>query len=260
MKPEIKSLPFEDYLNIDAISNSYLSRFAITPAHAAIPVVETPAMAFGTAFHVCILEPETFANKCAVAPAGDRRTKAGKTAYAEFVSESLGKTIISADSFEAIQRMGEAINNHPMARALLKKGIAEQSVFWVDDETGLACKARPDWLTGSTIVDLKKTKDASELGFSRSIVNFRYYQQAAFYLTGLAEVSDTEYEEFFFIAVNDQPPYEIGVYSLSQDFLEYGYYECRRLLRRVKLHSELGLYPNYKSAGVVEIAKPGYLV
>lgn len=260
MNPGIYSdLPFDEYLKVDATSNSYLSRLAITPAHMLVPVTETPAMAFGTAFHTYVLEQNKFGQTYAVTPSVDRRTKAGKATYDEFTAKNAGKTIICADDLEAIQHMDEAIRKHPEARLLFKEGIAEQSVFWKDTATGLMCKARPDWLTGDTIVDLKKTRDASERGFQRSIVQYRYYQQVAMYLAGMDIVSDTEYDQFVFIAVCDQPPYEVGVYTLSQEFIEYGYYEFRRLLEKFKLHKELNLFPNYVSAGIVEINKPAWL-
>lgn len=259
MKNGIYGIPFDEYLETEGISNSYLSRFAVTPAHATIPMVETPSMAIGTAFHTCVLEPDQFDSRYAVLPALDRRTKAGKADFAEFQAENQGKVFIKPADFEAIQNMRVAILDHPAAKKLLQDGMAEQSVFWNDSATELQCKARPDWLTRNTVVDLKKTRDASERGFARSVVQYRYYQQAAMYLDGINQVSDTEYNEFVFIAVCDQEPYEIGVYSLSQEFLEFGYSEYRRLLDKVRLHQELNLFPNFNSAGVVEIKKPAYL-
>ena len=260
MKTGIHNILFDQYLALDRVSNSYLNRLSRVPAMAKIKTEATPAMTFGTAFHSFILEPDKFSNQVAVCPKCDKRTKVGKELCAEFTAESKGKVVIGIDEFETIQSMRESISRHPAASRLLSEGMAEQSVLFTDDETGIECKARPDWITAdNVVVDLKTTRDASEYDFLRSICQFRYFQQAAMYLDALNIVSDMEYTEFVFIAIETVIPFRVEVYSLDTEFLDFGWHEYHRLLRLEKKYRGLDFYPNYLNEGIVELCKPNYL-
>lgn len=259
METGIYDIPFKQYLDIDRVSCSYLKKLSVVPAMAKIETPETPAMSFGTAFHTYILEKDKFNDDIGVSQKIDKRTTKGKETYAKFAAENLGKTIISAEDFGLIQSMGLSVDRHPMASALLEKGVAEQSLMWTDDNTGIKCKARLDFKTPETIVDIKTTRDASEHGFLRSIVNFRYYQQAGMYLDAINIVSDEEYTDFVFIAVEGKPPFRVEVYSLSDEFLEYGYNEYKRLLLLEKDCREDNFYSHYQHSGRIELTKPRYL-
>ena len=48
------------------------------------------------------------------------------------------------------------------------------------------------------LVDFKKTQDASESGFTRSVYNYGYNLQSAFYLEGFSA------DRFFFVAVEER--------------------------------------------------------
>ena len=262
MEPGIYNIPFDQYLSLDRVSNSYLSRLSKVPAMAKIKTEATPAMTFGTAFHSFILEPDKFSHQVAVCPKCDRRTKAGKEVYADFTAESTGKVVISIDEFETIQSMRESISRHPAAARLLSGGIAEQSVlFNLESNNGtiIKCKARTDFLTpNGIVVDLKTTKDASQHSFLRSILNFKYYLQASFYMTGLSKISD-KYERFIFIAIEPNPPFRCEVYELSDEFLEYGYFKIKDLLELELKCRGYDFWPNYQNDDITIIEKPNYL-
>lgn len=259
MRLDRVKLSHEEYLKLPNISNSYLSRLALIPAMAKIKQAETEAMRIGTAFHTRILEPEKFEAGIAVMPKIDRRTKIGKAAYADFCNASAGKVILSADDAEHIESMAESVAGHPMASLLLHKGKAETSIMWKDKTTGLACKARPDWLTSDgIIVDLKKTRGAGQHSFLQSVLTFKYYIQAAFYIEGMSMV-DTGYDRFIFIAVEDKRPYRVECYELSQEFIEAGYYEIRSLMELELQCRDNNFWPNYQSSSVVELEKPRWM-
>jgi len=79
----------------DVVSNSYLQRLNQCPAAAKVPMIETPALTFGRAFHSFVLDgQESFERDFAVLSPMDRRTKEGKAAYALFCEKSGDKTII----------------------------------------------------------------------------------------------------------------------------------------------------------------------
>lgn len=210
------AMPAAQYHATDAVSASLLKQIQRSPAHAMAYLQQqqepTPAMLFGTAFHTCVLESERFDNEYAVFE-GDKRTKDGKATYERLVSE--GKTIISASDYATITAMASAIGDHPAASKLVRgDGQTEVSMFWDDEETGLACKCRTDIWLGRVIVDLKTTEDASPEGFSRSIQIYGYGIQAAHYLAGSGA------DAFLFVAVEKKAPFAVAVYELDPLSLE----------------------------------------
>ena len=192
-------------------------------------------MIFGSAFHTLVLEPELFDKEYIVesANAPKRPTETQRNAkkpsnqtlsaiafWDSFDAKAKGKTFISLEDLERLTIMKQRVLEHPAASAILNmSGVCEQSYQWKDEQTGEICKSRPDFHTddGSLIVDLKTTSDASELGFQKSVHNFRYHVQAAFYLRSIKK-ADT----FVFIAVESKPPYLVAVYNASPEMIAAG--------------------------------------
>lgn len=262
MNSIIENMPATEYHSItDRISNSYLSRLAICPAAARIPQVETQPMVFGKAFHSFVLDGlAAFARDVCILPELNRRTNQGKADYEAFQKANEGKAIISQEDLAAIMEMDKSVKSHPLAKNLIGTGTNEVSVFWNDSFSGLPCKARPDKVPGqNTLVDLKKTRGASAHSFQRSIIDFGYHRQAAFYLDGMRKATGENYDLFAFIAVEDSEPYRVEVYTLSQDFINYGRTEYQRLINIENNCRQKGEWPNYTSAEATEIELPKYI-
>jgi exodeoxyribonuclease VIII len=232
-----------DYHADPAVSASHLHAVAASPYHYwsrfinpdRPPSVQTAAMKLGSLTHCAVLEPDQLASRYGIAP--DRRTNAGKAAVAEM--EAAGIEAVTAPEMEQAMAMAASVRSHQAAAALLRDGKAEQS-FWFDDiATGLRCKCRPDWYTGSTIVDLKTTVDASPKGFAKSVAQWRYHVQQSHYLAG------TFAERFVFIAVEKFYPYAVGVYELDADAVQLGDYERRNNLQTIADCRAISEWPGY---------------
>jgi exodeoxyribonuclease VIII len=245
----------------DRISNSYLSRLNICPAAAKVPQKETGAMTFGRAFHSFILDGlAAFGRDVCILPELNRRANQGKADYEAFQKANTGKAIISQDDLTAIMAMDKSVKAHPLAKNLIGTGTNEVSVFWDDPFSGLPCKARPDKVPGqNTLVDLKKTRGASAHSFQRSVIDYGYHRQAALYLDGMRKVTGENYDLFAFICVEDSEPYRTEVYTLSQDFIEYGRVEYQRLINIESHCRQKGAWPNFTSAQATEIELPKYI-
>jgi hypothetical protein len=218
--------------NADYHADHYWSRF-LAPDRP--PSVQTAAMKLGSLTHCAVLEPDQLASRYGIAP--DRRTNAGKAAVAEM--EAAGIEAVTAPEMEQAMAMAASVRSHQAAAALLRDGKAEQS-FWFDDvATGLRCKCRPDWYTGSTIVDLKTTVDASPKGFAKSVAQWRYHVAQVHYLAG------TFAERFVFIAVEKFYPYAVGVYELDADAVQFGDYERRSNLQTIADCRAISEWPGY---------------
>jgi PDDEXK-like domain of unknown function (DUF3799) len=131
---------------------------------------------------------------------------------------------------------------HPVARRVLSQGEPELSAFGLVD--GVPCKARPDHWDArlGVTADLKTTADASPAGFAKSVANFRYHVQAAFYTDVMAAAGVTV-ESFLFIACERNPPFLVGVYVLDSEALEIGRAEYQRDLALYKECVESGSWP-----------------
>lgn len=105
------------YFSLDAISNSYIGQFLRCPAAVNVKTEQTPAMAFGSALHLYVLEgKKEFYNRYAVQyEKYDKRTKDGKAAAQAFEEANAGKQVISGDDFQKICGIYQSIMNHPTA-------------------------------------------------------------------------------------------------------------------------------------------------
>lgn len=223
---------------------AYWSRY-INPDR---PVVEpTAAMRLGSLVHCAVLEPEELSkrySRCA-----PRNTKAGKEQAADLAARGI-EAVTDADWSMAIA-MNNAVRTHPIAAELLATGKAEQSFWWNDSLTTLRCKCRPDWLSNTTVVDLKTTTDASPSGFARSVAAYRYHVQAAHYMSGLFGV-----ERFIFIAVEKTYPFAVGVYELDDAAMDEGHTLRHRDLHRIHTCRSSARWPGFTDDSITTLSLP----
>ena len=255
MKPGVyEGIPNAEYHCGPGISKSGLDLVHRSPMHyhavvtAANDRTPTAAQELGTAAHALILEPGVFADSYVLAPKFDRRTKEGKAASAEFDAENEGKICLQPEAWEQLHAMASAVHSHQAAHALLTScpGEAEKSVYWIDATTGVLCRCRPDWWRDDFIIpDLKTTEDASPEGFAKSMANYRYDVQAAFYMDGIQAATGKRPKSFVFIAVEKKPPYAVGVYVLDSESLELGRAQYQHDLRIFAECERTGEWPGY---------------
>lgn len=225
-----------DYAAIDAINFSTLKYMAQSPRHYLHALkhgtVETPSMGRGTAGHIAALEPERFALEYAIF---DGKRRAGK-AWDEFKADadSRGLRVLKeADLHEAFE-IRDAVRADAAASAYLSNGHAEVTVVWQDEETGLLCKGRVDFLRNDCVVsDLKISADVEPFMFGRSCARLQYHVQAAMYVDGLEAVTKQAHSHRI-IAVESKRPHDVIVYRLGEDVLGPGRDAYRSMLAKVK--------------------------
>jgi exodeoxyribonuclease VIII len=238
MQPGLYSgLSLADYHAAPGFSKSDLDLIARSPAHYRYGErEETPAMRLGAAVHAGVLEPETW--EARYTRANGRRPADTATA----------RTVLTAAEWETCQRIRDAVWNHPTCQDLLSEGIAEQSAWWLDPDTLLLCKCRPDWNRPGVLVDLKTAVDASHAGFARAVERYRYHVQAAYALDGWPSAGGGGLEQFLFIAVEKSPPFAIGLYELSPTTLRQGRHRYQQTLRTVEDCLTRQQWPGYDPA------------
>ena len=242
-----------DYHRHQAISKSKLDAARKSGKHLydmlyGPPRESTPAFEFGTVFHAAALPGEDFDSVAARMPDGIKKTtKEGKA----FVAEHAGKILLNNSDAYALDQMMLSMTQHPVAASLLKgdlPGKSEQSFFAVEPETGLETKCRPDFMLddgSNLIIDLKTTTDASPKGFQKSLVNFRYYVQAAWYLDVVEMSTGKRPDGFLFIAVEKQRPFSTGVYVADEEMIKLGREHAMEDLRKIAEWKSADNYPGY---------------
>lgn len=233
----------------------------------------TADMLYGTAMHTAYLEPERYA-ETAYTPMTEppKPTKAKPNPEEGFEPKPLladkchwpthkaaqdahpGKLILHAGWAERIETMKQRLDAHPRANALFNEieGENELTLVWrlkvkyKGEVVEVACKARIDrYLPSFTptpdhakpvsgIVDLKTAGSIDPHKFERSIWDWGYHRQAAWYLLGAMEhgLIPRELHDFSYqiAAVEKSPPYPVTVFPLAPAAIQQGVSECRRAI------------------------------
>jgi hypothetical protein len=143
-----------------------------------------------------------------------------------------------------VNDMADALTHHPFAAGLLEHGQPEVSAYAVDPATGILLRGRFDWLGEWIISDYKTAKDASPEGFARSVANYGYHMQAAWYLD-LCELNGEPREAFAFVVQEKAEPYMVAVYDLDDTALEIGARRNRRALDLYRQCLDEDRWPGY---------------
>jgi len=194
---------------------------------------ETPAMRVGTAFHTLILEPDKFDNEYVCGPDCDRRTSAGKKAWADAENSNEKKHLLTINDWDMIHNMKESIENSRLASHLLNPnyGLAEETMMWNDSELGTLMKGRSDFRNTKEkiVIDLKSTMDATPDKLERDLwsTDLRYHVQAAIYTDGARAILEDDSWEFYFIFVEKKAPFTVQTVHLPQKSIDIGRIQYR---------------------------------
>jgi hypothetical protein len=170
------------------------------------------------------------------------QTKAAKDEREQ--CRTTGRIPLLRKDFDAVGRMADAVKSHPLAGAILTDGKPEQSVYWIDEPTGVTCRARVDWLRAGHIVDLKTAADGSPDGFGKAAGNFAYHLSAAHYRAGIHAVTG-EWLPFVLVVVEKDAPHFVSVHQFDDEFLDIG---AARMRQAIELFAECessGVWPAY---------------
>lgn len=245
-----------DYDVIDAVNYSTLKELARSPKHYAHrlkhPRAGTPSMFRGSAAHTAILEPEEFERRYVVF---DGKRRAGK-AWEAFEKENNARTILKEDEYAQAMAFRDAVRGDPVAQPYLVGGDREVTLVWVDPETGVLCKGRPDYVTrDGVIVDVKTTKDASPFWFSRDVAKYQYHVQAAYYGDGYELITKRE-PRHVIIAVEAAEPRDVAVYRMSDPVIGPGRDAYRRWLKTLVECRQERRWPGYGNGFELELMLP----
>jgi hypothetical protein len=182
------------------------------------PAKPTAAMEFGTMFHALVLEPHVFAERYALAPQVDRRTKEGKAAAEQWQADNVGKTPVTGDDWDRVHAMARAVERSG-AGDLMTGGVMEQPILWERD--GAQLKAKIDCLTERVIIDLKSTSVEDEESLQRAAWQHGYHISAAAYIEAAKVATGNDLGKVF-VFVHSTAPHDVIVLEASDEFIARG--------------------------------------
>jgi exodeoxyribonuclease VIII len=242
-------LSFADYKKIEAVNWTTLKEMRRSPLHYKHRLenerADSDTLAVGRATHTAILEPDLFPIQFAVYD-GIRRGKE----WEQFKGAHAKQTIIKRADYDRCLAMRDAVRAHPLAAPYLAHGLAEQSITWTDKGTGIKCKARLDFVSDSrpAILDLKTSATIDAARFGAIAARLGYHDQAAFYSDGFDAVH-RQTLPFILIAVENEPPYDVGAFVVETDEALYlGQREYHELLERVAECRSVDCWPGQYGA------------
>lgn len=204
---------------------------------------ETPSI--GTLAHLAILEPERFKEKYVVMPQFTGLTKDGKESAqskearekkaAWLASLPPDAVVVTEDQLERLTGMVEAVLEHETARKIIETSRPEVTGYYVDRETGLYMKIRPDLMCRrrTSVTELKTTGNVEAWAFSAEIARRGYQVQLATYAAGIEAIDGRLPKYHNVIAVEDKEPYEVAVYVLDDAAMGLGMGLHRQRIRMI---------------------------
>lgn len=222
------------------------------------------SMKFGTLAHHALLEREDFERRLIVMPDfGDFRSSKNREARDEWKAAQDPKAVIcSQEERDNLVGVVDAILSNKDAHNIISGAQCEVSGYYVDQETGIKCRIRPDiWNKRvSANFDVKTATDASLEQFARTVWNMRYdFQVPGMYSEGIEQIEGQKVEFDGFIVVEPRKPYEVAVYVSDDIMKEIGKRDYRRALRTLRESIDKQTFAGYQ-AGMQNISLPTWAV
>lgn len=215
-----------------------------------------PQFDVGKAFHTAVLGdgPETV-----VIDALDFR---GKDAKAERdAAHAAGKVPLLIRDAQVVEAMAASVKAHDVAPHLFVGGAPEVSAFWIDEATGVPCKARFDYLPDAQpgrrliVPDLKSAASADPDEFSRAAARFGYVMQQVHYTSALRHLGVDDDPAFLFVVVEKDAPHLVNVGQFTQpDEIKLTAVALEKALRLFRDCTATDTWPGW--TGVTDLSLP----
>lgn len=224
----IRGISGEAYRALPGINASMLKKETAMDSHREVSterVLSASLMetfAIGEAIHIALLESEDFERRLVVVDTKGLNTRVAEQAR----EENPGKLIVNQRIKEVALNVRDSAYKHDAAREILKScPDTEVSAVAEDSLTGAPLKCRIDLRPpdgANYLADVKSVSNISLLSFKRSLVDYGYLIQAAFYLDVNNMLAGEERTAFSFILTMKTPPYHVRVVEVAPEDIEAG--------------------------------------
>ena len=244
---------FAEYAEWDAVNQSRLKLIEVSPKHyQANARAESHAFNVGMSVHTAVLEPEQYPLEYVIYPGKTRRGKE----WDAFKAANSDKEIVKENEYQHHLEISRAVRNDPVAGPLLTDGKPEVSILW-ETAHGYDCKARIDWLKRDCIVDLKTAASVNPSDFERAAYRYGYHTQASWYRHAVY-VATGALLRFKIIVVEKTPPFDVAVYSLSDELLFEGEKRIAKSLAILHECMETDTWPGVSQGKELKLELPAW--
>lgn len=202
-----------------------------------------------------------------VIPHSTFRTAESRRMRAE--ARAAGKAPILERDMPEAERMAAAFLEHEFAVSLLTQpGKSEQTLIWLDEQTGVMERALVDYLPDPVpldspnrmiIPDYKTTIEAFPGDkMSRHLYDYGYHRQAAKYRKGVLSLGLAPEAVMVFLFQEKTPPFLVTPVFLDRNAMIIGTEDNRRALDVYAECMETGVWPGY-SDEPVEMSLPVFI-
>lgn len=175
-----------------------------------------------------------------------------------------GKIPLLAEEAALVDAMAAAVAAHPIASQVFAGGAPEVSAFWIDEATGVKCKARFDYLPdpqpGRRIIvpDLKSAVSSEPSEFARASARFLYLSQQDWYCGGLQALGIDADPAFLFVIVEKEAPHVVTVGQFTdRDDLRLAAAMNDKARRIYRECTETDTWPGYHD-GIADLSLPAW--
>lgn len=183
--------------------------------------------------------------------------------------EGEGKTVVSRSELDDARQMADAVLEKKVVSwggtvgDLVSLSSTQTMVVadYTEPTTGITVPLRalidvtpPDEISPDSLWDLKTTRDTDPEKWRRSVSNFDYEFQAAFYLWVYNRATGSERDKFGHLIVGNSAPHLAAVRQLSTESIEIGERKFEAAIRNYCQCLKSGEWPAYSDD--VEIVEP----
>lgn len=246
-------VPIDLYHAGPGISSTGLKEILKSPAHYRAYLdgqEDSAAFRLGRLVHMRLLEPEVYGQVVTFMPNftelhGHPNTNAHRQAKAEWLKANEHREVLTLNEAEEHERYWLSMKASKLASKIFTGGSAEVSCYWIDEATGVLCRARADYIRGEAIFDLKTTSySAAPKEFQKTVLNFAYHVSAALYLDGFQRFLPVKH--FSWVALEKKPPYCFGFFAADQELLNAGRAEYTKALATFAECMKTQIWPGYE--------------
>jgi len=272
----VENLSFADYQQIDRMNASTLVHGIKSMKQLKCSIdgggkEASDAMRFGNHYHSLILEPEDFERLHCVMPnfaeMPENTTGKGcqskswattfcKESIERFENENVGREIITRENYDRALAMCEAIRDHKLASELLAG--SKKEVTLLGEIGGVEMKCRIDIVGESMIADLKGTGNVLPFVFGSVAARLHYPFKLAIYRE-LFRQNFAADPSVYVIAVETNRPFDVAVYSISDNVLDFELLNVKKVLAKFAEASKRNEWPGVcNDEEAIELAIPNW--
>ena len=227
---------------------------------------------YGNSVELFLIDPKGFLEKVAIAPThkwvedalaenpklvNPKASAVYKKLAAQFYEANSEKYIIDEigekESYQSLQVQAARCFADKYIQQMFVDIDYQSSCYWIDKETGLQMKCRPDIVkkdrTGgnhNTVINMKTMLDASPNAFAMKVVEYDWPLQACVEIEGVLQSGLLDQvDHYFWLALEKDAPFNVQLYEFNASDLEVLRDEYHYLLNNIKKCKDADVWPGY---------------